>query len=69
MQLYLMVLTALEMSLQDRDGKVPGDLAVLAGETLLDLYAAEAPSKTGLVAALLKAQQIPVSQKESSTLH
>ncbi len=51
------------MSLQDRDGKVPGDLAVLAGETLLSLYAAEAPSKTGMVAALLKAQQIPVSQK------
>ena len=63
MQLYLMVLTTLKMLLQDRDGKVPGDLAVLAGETLLSLYAAEAPDKTGLVAALLKAQQIPVPQK------
>jgi len=48
-----------DIALQDRDGKVPGDLAELAGKSLLQLYAEEAPSKSHLVAALLKAQQIP----------
>ena len=48
--------------LQDRDGKVPGDLAELAGQSLLQLYADEAPSKSQFVAALLRAQQIPVAQ-------
>ena len=48
-------------ALQDREGKVPGDLAELAGQSLLQLYAEEAPSKLPLVAALLKAQQIPTA--------
>ncbi|CAL5228783.1 g11975 [Coccomyxa viridis] len=46
---------------RDREGKVPGDLAELAGQNLLQLYSEEAPSKLPLVAALLKAQRIPIA--------
>lgn len=42
---------------------MPGDLAELAGHTLLQLYVEQAPSKSHLVAALLEAQQIPVASK------
>ena len=46
----------LTCTLQGRDGKVPPDLTELAGESLLQLYAKEAPSKLPLVTALLEAQ-------------